>query len=147
MSLPGLNWSVQCTKQRIKCLAQDHNTVPPERLEPATPQSRVKHPTTEQLCWTHCDMRKPTLWLCVTRSLRSAKASAQSDQILHCQHEESLDPLLPTECTAKTQINAQTDLRLCFALILLVCHVMDQNIFYIQLMYHLISTHTLISTH
>ena len=35
------------TKQRIKSLAQGHNTVPPVRLEPATPQSRVKHPTTE----------------------------------------------------------------------------------------------------
>ena len=32
MGLPGLNWSVQCTKQRIKCLAQGHNTV---KLEPA----------------------------------------------------------------------------------------------------------------
>ena len=27
------------TKQRIKCLAQGHNTVPPVRLEPATPRS------------------------------------------------------------------------------------------------------------
>ena len=35
------------TKQRIKCLAQGHITVPPVRLEPATPRSRVKHSTTE----------------------------------------------------------------------------------------------------
>ena len=34
-------------KQRIKCLAQGHNTVPPVRLKPTTPQSRVKHSTTE----------------------------------------------------------------------------------------------------
>ena len=37
------------TKQRIKCLAQGHNTVPLERLKPATPQSQVKHSTTEPL--------------------------------------------------------------------------------------------------
>ena len=35
------------TKQKIKCLAQGHNAVPLVRLEPATPQSRVKHSTTE----------------------------------------------------------------------------------------------------
>ena len=29
------------TKQRIKCLAQGHNTVPSVSLEPATPQSEV----------------------------------------------------------------------------------------------------------
>ena len=29
------------TKQRIKCLAQRHNTVPPVRREPATPRSWV----------------------------------------------------------------------------------------------------------
>ena len=32
-----LGWT--STKQRIKCLAQGHNTVPPVRLEPATPLS------------------------------------------------------------------------------------------------------------
>ena len=32
------------------CLAQGHNTVPPVRLEPAIPQSQVKHSTTEPLC-------------------------------------------------------------------------------------------------
>ena len=31
------------------CLAQGHNTVTPVRLEPAAPQSRVKHSTTESL--------------------------------------------------------------------------------------------------
>ena len=35
------------TKQRIKCLAQRHNTVSPVRLEPAMPQPQVKHSTTE----------------------------------------------------------------------------------------------------
>ena len=34
-------------KQRIKYLAQGHNAVHPVRLEPATPQSREKHSTTE----------------------------------------------------------------------------------------------------
>ena len=31
----------------LMCLAQGHNAVTPERLEPAAPQSRVKHSTTE----------------------------------------------------------------------------------------------------
>ena len=44
----------------------------------------------------HCtymsrDMTKPTKWLCAQRRLRSAWASAQSDQRLRCPHEESLD--------------------------------------------------------
>ena len=34
------------TKQRIKCLAKRHNTVPPARLKPATPWLWVKHSTT-----------------------------------------------------------------------------------------------------
>ena len=38
-------WS--STKQRIKCLAQGHNAVPPVGLEPTTPQSRVKQSNTE----------------------------------------------------------------------------------------------------
>ena len=47
-------------------------------------------------------MTKPTMWLCAQRSLRSAWASAQSDQSLRCPHEESFDPYLPTERIAKT---------------------------------------------
>ena len=38
------------------------------------------------------DMTKPTKWVCVQRKLRSAWASAQSDQSLRCPHEESLGP-------------------------------------------------------
>ena len=38
------------------------------------------------------DMTKPTKWLCAQRRLRSAWASAQSDQSLRCPHEETLDP-------------------------------------------------------
>ena len=38
------------------------------------------------------DMTKPTKWLCAQRRLRSAWASAQSDQSLRCSHEESLGP-------------------------------------------------------
>ena len=49
-------------------------------------------------------MTKPTKWLCTQRRLRSAWASAQSDQSLHCQHGESLGPYLPIEHTAKTLI-------------------------------------------
>ena len=40
-----LGWT--STKQRIKCLADWNNSVPLVRLEPATPQSQVKHSTTE----------------------------------------------------------------------------------------------------
>ena len=40
-----LGWA--STKQGIKCLVQRHNAVPPVRLEGATPQSQVKHSTTE----------------------------------------------------------------------------------------------------
>ena len=40
--------------------------------------------------------------MCAQRRLRSAWASAQSDQSLRCPHEESLGPWLPTERTAKT---------------------------------------------
>ena len=46
MGLPGLNLS---TYQGIKCLVQGHSAVPPVRFEPSTPQSRVKHSTTEPL--------------------------------------------------------------------------------------------------
>ena len=49
-------------------------------------------------------MTKPTNWVCARRRLRSAWASAQSDQILRCPHEESLGPSLPIERTAKTLI-------------------------------------------
>ena len=42
--------------------------------------------------------------MCAQRRLRSAWASAQSDQSLHCPHEESLGPGLPIECTVKTLI-------------------------------------------
>ena len=41
------------------------------------------------------DMTKPTKWLCVQRKLRSAWASAQSDQSLRSPHEESLGPSYP----------------------------------------------------
>ena len=51
-----------------------------------------------------CNMTKLTKWLCAQRRLRSAWASAKSDQSLCCQHEESLGPLLPIEHTAETLI-------------------------------------------
>ena len=50
------------------------------------------------------DMTKPTNWVCAQRRLRSAWASAQSDQSLRCPHEESLGPELHTERKAKTLI-------------------------------------------
>ena len=42
--------------------------------------------------------------MCTQRRLRSAWASAQSDQSLRCPHDESLGPQLPIEHTAKTLI-------------------------------------------
>ena len=42
--------------------------------------------------------------MCALRKLRSAWASAQFNQGLHCPHEESLGPYLPIERTAKTLI-------------------------------------------
>ena len=39
------------------------------------------------------DMTKPTKWVCAQRRLRSAWASAQSDQSLHCPHEEKTGSL------------------------------------------------------
>ena len=49
-------------------------------------------------------MTKPTILLCAQQRLRSAWASAQSDQSLRCPHEESLGPYLPIERTEKTLI-------------------------------------------
>ena len=40
------------------CLAQEHNTVPPVRIEPAAPRSRVEHSTTEPLCSFDNDVEK-----------------------------------------------------------------------------------------
>ena len=48
------------------------------------------------------DMTKPTKWMCAQQRLRSAWASAQSDQCLRCPHEETLGTELLTERTAKT---------------------------------------------
>ena len=65
--------------------------------------------------WTNprtetCTPKSPMLkqvqqkWLCAQRRLRSAWASAQSDQSLRCPHEERLGPWLPNECRVKTLI-------------------------------------------
>ena len=45
---------------------------------------------------------KTNKMMCAQRRLRSAWASAQSDQSLPCVHEESLGPKLPLKSTAKT---------------------------------------------
>ena len=50
------------------------------------------------------DKTKPTKWVCAQQRLRSAWASAQSDQSLRCLHEETLGPWLPIERTVKTLI-------------------------------------------
>ena len=43
------------------------------------------------------DMTKPTKWVCAQQSLRSAWASALSDQSLRCPLEESLGPEISIE--------------------------------------------------
>ena len=62
--------------------------------------------------------------MCAQRRLRSAWASAQSDQSLRCPPEETLGPYLPIELTAKTLIrpdeaDAQADLSLRSILLIL----------------------------
>ena len=49
-----LGWT--STKQGLMCLAQGHNTMMSVRLQPITPQSWVKHSTTEPPCshMIHC---------------------------------------------------------------------------------------------
>ena len=58
----------------------------------------LKHPNLSRL------MTKSTKWVCAQWRLRSAWASAQSDQSLCCPHEECLGPYLPIERTAKALI-------------------------------------------
>ena len=50
-----------------------------------------------------CDKAKKN-GICAQRRLRSAWASAQSDQSLRCPYEESWGPKLPIERTVKTLI-------------------------------------------
>ena len=59
-------------------------------------------------------MTKPTKWH-VHLAKTQISLGAQADQSLHCLHEESMDPQLLIECTAKTLIrmgDAQADLSL-----------------------------------
>ena len=57
----------------------------------------------EELIWA-TSWQNQQNGMCAQWRLRSAWASAQSDQSLRCPHEESWDPYLPIECTAKTLI-------------------------------------------
>ena len=66
--------------------------------------------------------------MCAQQRLRSAWASAQSDQSLRCPHEESLGPLLPIERTVKT-LTAQSDQSLSWAHSHFVGFVMGRLIF------------------
>ena len=52
-------------------------------------------------------MTKPTKWHVRPAKLRSAWASAQSDQSLRCPHEESLRPELPIECSEDSDQTGQ----------------------------------------
>ena len=59
--------------------------------------------------------------MCAQRRLRSPWASAQFDQSLRCPHEESSDPLLPIECTAKTDQTRRMP-RLIWVYVRCTCH-------------------------
>ena len=50
------------TKQIVKCFAQEHNVVPPVRLEPAIPGSRVKHSTTTLLIYKRWISKVGSVW-------------------------------------------------------------------------------------
>ena len=69
---------VTSANQGLMCLAQGDNTVTPVRLEPATPLSRVKHSTTEQL---------PSLNYGVFLALKAVLTlanGADTDEMQHC---------------------------------------------------------------
>ena len=61
------------------------------------------------LTWVHwaASWQNQQSDLCAQQRLRSAWASAQSDQSHRCPHEETLGPQLPIECTTKTDQTGQ----------------------------------------
>ena len=69
------------------------------RMDGSTRQIWVKGNIDRAASW-----QKQKNYLCSQRRLRSAWASAQSDQSLRCPHQETLGILLPIERTAKTLI-------------------------------------------
>ena len=75
------------------------------------------------------DMTKPTKWVCAQRRLRSAWASAQSDQSLRCPHEEYLVLSYPLSALRRLWsdwVDAQADLSLRWAHTHFVGFVMSQ---------------------
>ena len=57
-------------------------------------------------------MTKPTKWpMRPAKTKRSAWVFTQSDQSLHCPHQGTLGPQLSTQCTAKTDAQADLSLR------------------------------------
>ena len=91
--------------------------------------------------------------LCAQWRLRSAKASAQSDQSLRCPYEETLVPQLPTECTAKTDQTGRIPRLICvfaggtdhfvgFFLKRLIMLIMDRFATFVCSVYDEISNHT-----
>ena len=66
---------VHC-KLCMKMVNNEHNNKTWEKGSPLTYKDHGNH--------FSCDMTKPTKWLCAQQRLRSAWASTQSDQSLHC---------------------------------------------------------------
>ena len=81
-------------------------------------------------------MTKPTMWLCAQGRLRSAWASAQSDQSLPCRHEETLVLSYPLSTQRDSDQTGRMPRLICvFAgrtLIFLVCRVAAH--FFVQTM-------------
>ena len=76
-------------------------------------------------------MTKTIKWVCAQRRLRSAWASAQSDQSIRCSHKESLGPYRPTERKRRLWsdwADAQADLSLRWAHTYFVGFVMSRLI-------------------
>ena len=78
------------------------------------------------------DMTKPTMWLCAQRRLRSAWASAQSDQSLRCLHEAAWVLIYPLSAQRRLWsdwADAQADLSLRWAHSHIVGFVMCTSFF------------------
>ena len=82
-------------------------------------------------------MTKPTKWVCAQRRLRSAWASAQSDQSLPCQHKKAwvlIYPLRAQRILRSDWADAQADLSLRWAHSHFVGFVMSRLKWYFKLL-------------
>ena len=85
--------SLRRTKRTIICLGSS-TSLPPWMPGSITLQNTtdMQYMTRFNITYLSRDMTKPTKWVCAQLRLRSAWASAQSDQSLRCPHKETLGP-------------------------------------------------------